>query len=305
VDLFFALSGFLITGILLDSRDRTDYYRRFYARRTRRIFPLYFAYVGVLAMVMPGAWTPWYVTYTMNVRVALANSWAPTVAGTAFFWSLCVEEQFYAVWPAIVKHLTHERFMRLCLLLVVVALAARCWAVTSGNLFAAYVLLPTRMDGLALGAAAAVLARRPGGFDRMARVAPWAFGAAVSGLAIVVWRTVPHYAGWDAPLMASLGYALTALAAIALIIQTLAARDGALLQRVFTFGPLRYTGRRCYGLYVLGGTAAVLAESFELSPALTAVLTVGLSFALAEASWRVIEAPIIRGLRTPVIAAGA
>jgi peptidoglycan/LPS O-acetylase OafA/YrhL len=298
VDLFFALSGFLITGILLDARGRPDYYRRFYARRTRRIFPLYFAYIGVLAVLMPGDWFPWYATYLLNVRVALANNWSASVAGTAFFWSLCVEEQFYAVWPAIVARLTDRRVLRLCLALAALALVARIWAVATGHVFAAYVLLFTRMDGLALGAAAAVVARQSGGLDRLARWAPWALGSAGVVLAFLVART--HYAGWDTPAMASVGYSLTATASVSLLVLAVAHRP-----RVFTLAGLRYAGRRCYGLYVLGGVAGAAAHALALPASLSAVVSVALAFLMAEASWRVIERPMIQGWTPRLVPAHA
>jgi peptidoglycan/LPS O-acetylase OafA/YrhL len=292
VDLFFVLSGFLITGLLLDARHRPDYYRRFYARRARRIFPLYLLYVAVLAVVAPGAWLPWYLTYTLNVRIALANGWAPAVVGTAFFWSLCVEEQFYALWPAVVRRLDDRTLVRLCGVLAVVALLARLWAVRAGHPFAAYVLLPARMDGQALGAAVAVLSRHPGGLDRLARWAPGATALAALALAALIART--HYAGWDTALMQTVGYTSTAVASIALLVLAVARRAG-VCDRLTMLAPLRYAGRRAYGLYVLSGVAALLAEALGLPHGATTVLGVALAFVLAEASWHLIERPALEG----------
>jgi peptidoglycan/LPS O-acetylase OafA/YrhL len=107
VDLFFALSGFLITGILLDSLDSTSYFRTFYIRRALRIFPLYSAFLAVTLGLMhhilwrhkyPGIVTWWYLTYLQN--------WKPNhTAGDLHvdhLWSLAVEEQFYMAWPLLI-----------------------------------------------------------------------------------------------------------------------------------------------------------------------------------------------------------
>jgi peptidoglycan/LPS O-acetylase OafA/YrhL len=109
VDLFFVLSGFLITGILLDSKSNTGYFRKFYMRRFLRIFPLYygflFAFMFVLPLIDPeGAEFQlqfkeqiWYWTYLINWK--LATIYVSEYIGISHFWSLAIEEQFYLVWP--------------------------------------------------------------------------------------------------------------------------------------------------------------------------------------------------------------
>jgi hypothetical protein len=111
VDLFFVLSGFLITGILLDSRESHGYFRTFYARRVLRIFPLFFAYLFLVLVVFRYAWiwysgrdlwsatNPWwYFSYLLN--------WKPDHGYNDLYlghlWSLAIEEQFYLVWPLVV-----------------------------------------------------------------------------------------------------------------------------------------------------------------------------------------------------------
>ncbi|MBD0321145.1 MAG: acyltransferase, partial [Gemmatimonadetes bacterium] len=112
VDLFFVLSGFLITGILYDSRDSPAYFRNFYARRSLRIFPLYYAYLFAIFAVLPrvqaGAAGPaeesariWVWTYLSNVLFA-RGGWEVMPGHTTHLWSLAVEEQFYLLWFAAV-----------------------------------------------------------------------------------------------------------------------------------------------------------------------------------------------------------
>ena len=115
VDLFFVLSGFLITGILLDTREGPDYFRNFYARRVLRIFPLYYAALAVAFLLIPSVRRDalWYWTYLTNFRFAEVG-W-PKVPYLGHFWSLAVEEQFYLVWPALVFFLPRRVLPWLCL----------------------------------------------------------------------------------------------------------------------------------------------------------------------------------------------
>src|SRR6185503_19750329 len=110
VQLFFVLSGFLITGILLDSRTRPQFFRTFYTRRTLRIFPLYYAFLASALFIVPllanvPDWHAtalrnqvFYWTYTSN----WANPLGYAIPGLSHFWSLAVEEQFYLFWPVVV-----------------------------------------------------------------------------------------------------------------------------------------------------------------------------------------------------------
>ena len=177
VDLFFVLSGFLITGILFDTRAAPGYYTSFYARRALRIFPLYYVALAVILLVLPilGAmWhhaTPklfehqaWLWTYTTNIGIALHGRWELAATGqTVLFWSLAVEEQFYLVWPFLVAALSPRALTRLAGAMVVGALLLRLGLVFWGDhVVAVYVSTLTRMDALAMGALVALAARRAG-----------------------------------------------------------------------------------------------------------------------------------------------
>ena len=129
VDLFFVLSGFLITGILLDSRHDKRYFLNFYARRTLRIFPLYYAVLVIAILIVPAvmgfsklpelysrlvANQLWLWTYLQNFAQASGPHALP---GFGHFWSLAVEEQFYWVWPLAVFLLPRRHLFRLCITL--------------------------------------------------------------------------------------------------------------------------------------------------------------------------------------------
>ncbi len=159
VDLFFVLSGFLITGILHDSKQKLiasgkgagAFFGNFYARRTLRIFPLYYAVVVFSLVLLPhladllrhvvshdkadliasklnrfesiGDYAWWFWLYLSNIPIAYTGKWLHGILGVS--WSLAIEEQFYLVWPMLVWFLSRTNAIRACVLLAVVALASR------------------------------------------------------------------------------------------------------------------------------------------------------------------------------------
>src|SRR5262245_43395916 len=164
VQLFFVLSGFLITGILLDARDSPSYYRSFFVRRVLRIFPLYYATLLVLLVLLPAlGLAP--SSFRRDPLVELSywayftNWYGPFHPGEdslSHFWSLASEEQFYLLWPFVVHRRSAEWVMRLCLAIAAASLALRIAMVVTGfPVQAIYQFLATRMDALALGGAAA------------------------------------------------------------------------------------------------------------------------------------------------------
>jgi peptidoglycan/LPS O-acetylase OafA/YrhL len=152
VDLFFVLSGFLITGILLDARGEgsttpAGYYTAFYARRVLRIFPLYY-----LLVIPLGTW--WYWIFAQNIHIALYG-WRAIPQTLSHLWSLAVEEQFYLVWPLIVAVLPRRTLRTVCLALIAGAPVLRFVLPP----VAAYALTLPRADALAMGALVAILVR--------------------------------------------------------------------------------------------------------------------------------------------------
>ena len=175
VDLFFVLSGFLITGILLDSREKPGYFSRFYKRRLLRIFPLYYFAVLVtwLTIVLIekapdrlqgyDSFT-WFFTFTPNIAMGLKNDWLwhSEVFNLNHLWSLAVEEQFYIFWPFVVYFMPKRGLAILCLLLLAMGTGLRNMTdhvVGTEFSVAAYTLPFCRMDGLAIGAFVAVALR--------------------------------------------------------------------------------------------------------------------------------------------------
>ncbi len=171
VDLFFVLSGFLITGILYDTQRSAHFFRNFYARRILRIFPLYYAVIlGLMAVSLLLGYR-WFVPGTLLYLTYLHTLWINGVGYTTapwvninHLWSLAIEEQFYSVWPLLVFLLGRKRRIAMAALVgVLLSVSLRCWVYRSGLIgahpYATYSWTPSRMDGLLLGAVLAMLVR--------------------------------------------------------------------------------------------------------------------------------------------------
>jgi peptidoglycan/LPS O-acetylase OafA/YrhL len=308
VDLFFVLSGFLITGILYDAKHGAGYFKNFYARRALRIFPLYYlALTVVLAMrfVVPNAheWgtqhPAWAWVYATNFIMATRGAWSFGVLD--HFWSLAVEEHFYFVWPTCVYFLSRRGLMITAFAMLVVAFGLRVWyAGYLGDGFAAYVLTPTRMDALAAGGLVALAARRPVGLSPL--TAPARVAAVLLALAfgaLVVWR---HDVDQTDPFIASLGLSTLSLffAAVLVLVITWAP-----VRRVAEHGLLRWFGKYSYGLYVWHPIVFVLLFHTETARALrdgqtpvhallNSALALSLSLALTLLSYHLVEEKFLR-----------
>ncbi len=263
VDLFFALSGFLITGILIDTRGTPHSLRNFYARRTLRIFPLYFTFLAIVFFVGPLtslATNPefrvlqdnqgWLWSYLTNVLIAWKGDLAvPLHLG--HLWSLGLEEQFYLVWPCIVLLVPSKAVGRVCLALSVAAVLLRtALVIRSGwGVDAAYMMMPARLDALLLGGCLAVLVRSPAG---LARVRRWQRPVTLAAVALLV-----AIAGWrqgmvrNDPYMQIAGYAALSLVAVSLIVGALPGSGALTLQRLLAAPPLQSIGKYSYAVYVV------------------------------------------------------
>jgi peptidoglycan/LPS O-acetylase OafA/YrhL len=175
VQLFFVLSGFLITGILLDSRNEPHPYKTFYARRALRIFPLYYTFlIGrflIVPLFIPDLGVP--IGHQLCFWLYVSN-WGDLIlgglAGLSHFWSLAVEEQYYLVWPALAGRIRDSRFAWTCGALAVVALVARILMKSLGAQHDwEYASTITRVDGLALGSLVALAIRSERGRAMLAR----------------------------------------------------------------------------------------------------------------------------------------
>lgn len=259
VDLFFVLSGFLITGILIASVGLPRYFRNFYIRRSLRIFPLFYGVLLLLFALTPVLHLEWhrghlaYLVYCQNIEVFLSPIGIEHVLPSinlSHLWSLAVEEQYYLLWPVTIWLIRDERkIMRLCLLLVLASLVLRLVlliALPSEVAWGwAYKMLPTHWDGLLLGSWLA-MARRRWSVDELVRRTRWPVVVSLGILAVVVasTRTLDYHTN---P-MAAIGYPAIAVIFTGLLLRCLAA--GSWEFHFFSLGFLRFMGRYSYGFYV-------------------------------------------------------
>lgn len=321
VDLFFVLSGFLITGILLDTRDSERYFTTFYARRTLRIFPLYYLVLFLALVVLPKFpavhavlsgqpewppqwthWTQWpYWVYLTNFSI-VDRGWVHGWVDVA--WSLAIEEHFYLVWPAVIWWCPPRLVALLCAVILVAEPIARVYArAAMVDPLPIYLLTWFRLDGLATGALLA-LAQRRGLLPSLDRWVPVVVIAAVAGL--ILCTIQGGHTWWWNRRMQQYGYSLIAIAAGAMLVSAVNRPADSLWPRMLSAGWLRAFGKYSYGLYLihLPVMSAVREyvfnpeEWFGLAPwsaqALFYAAAAAPAFALAWLSWRLFEAPILK-----------
>ncbi len=303
VDVFFVISGFLITGLLVRERERTGRigFRAFYARRVRRLLP-----AGMLALVVTlgasflliapldrasAALDAAAAALSVgNIRFALASGdyFAAVGEPSPFlhFWSLAVEEQFYLVWPALVVIAAAlggvRRGLGVALVAVIAASFAADLVVTREAVGWAFYSLPTRAWQLALGGLLAVAARPLDGVPSPLRAClGWAGLAALAAAAVAFDGSLAYPGAWALAPTVATG---------ALIVAGTARRGPALL---LTTRPLRFLGRISYSLYLWHWPILMLpaaAIDGELPP-VERVALASLAVAVAWASWRFVEEP--------------
>jgi peptidoglycan/LPS O-acetylase OafA/YrhL len=267
VDLFLALSGFLITGILLDGKRNGQslgpYLRVFLTRRTLRIFPLYYAYLALLflalPLVRPGLPEEnriWVWMYLSNLLMAI-EGWEGMPSHTTHLWSLALEEQFYLLWPLVVYWANDRRLLKICVGGFLFAIATRLGLqLLSADAIAAYTLLPARLDPLTAGAFVAVLLRNVRGADLALRAAPAMAGGSLAALgALGLWHGWFHSEGSFLPPLSLevqlVGYPAVAVLSTSIIVLALAAPEGSPLHRLLTSRVLLILGKYSYAIYLL------------------------------------------------------
>jgi peptidoglycan/LPS O-acetylase OafA/YrhL len=320
VELFFVLSGFLITGILYDTHNEPRHFRNFYMRRFLRIFPLYYGvlalvfFVAPLILLVQGPTLDylvdrqaWAWLYAVNIYIARNGEWSFSYLN--HFWSLAIEEHFYFFWPLVVFLLAHRprALIAVSLATALCAMLARLTGSLMGlSWWTTYTLTPFRLDGLALGAFLAVTVRQPWGLERLTRALPLV-AAVVGGLLAVtfIWTRLVSSEGLELILPVRAALILTLLAC--LLVWALIAPDRSATSRFFRARSMVFLGTYSYGLYVYhhfisyylitNRTDLELAHwlgSHLAAVALQATLGVSASLALAYMSYELFEKRFLR-----------
>ncbi len=327
VDLFFVLSGALITGILLDTKGSPAYFQNFYIRRVLRIFPLYFAVLIFSFYVLPHFPIPklanlnrvhgdeiWYWLFLSNYSIAAVNDYRHGIMDVT--WTLAIEEQFYLVWPMVVYFLNRKQLVVTSIALIVFSLTLRFILLAldvgrheGGQVYrvALYVLTPTRLDGLCAGALIALAVRSdiPTQFLRKLWPILVAAGGALTGGYMIFSGGLAE----NDPVVQSVGYTVFAVLFAGVVLGGLTeSGSGSWFDRILGARVLAMFGLFSYALYLFHMPLRAMLRDVVLKPAnfhlypggeivgqlVFYVAGISLSLALAALSYYCYERPFLR-----------
>jgi peptidoglycan/LPS O-acetylase OafA/YrhL len=315
VDLFFVLSGYLITGILLEERERTGTIdlRAFWTRRARRLMPALLATMPAIALyarfVATSAELPTLradalatLAYVANWRAIFAQRsyWDLFLAASPLehTWSLAIEEQFYVLWPLVVWVLSRRRLFGVSVALALASAVAMAMLYQDGNTTRVYLGTDTRGCAILVGAMLACA------FDRARAWIPARAIDAASFVALAVLAFAWSRLDGQDPLLYRGGFWVTELAA-AVLVFTCAARGDSPVARFFSLRPLRALGAISYGVYLYHWPIFVIMDEQRtgLDRPLLVPLQIVTTLVISQVSYLAVEQPIRRARRLPVPAA--
>jgi peptidoglycan/LPS O-acetylase OafA/YrhL len=292
VDLFFVLSGFLITGILLDTKESAGYFKNFYARRCLRIWPLYYASLllmfGIIPVLLPAHGhtifkrsSPWWA-FPLFIQNFLIPAPARATGLLGVTWSLAIEEQFYLVWPLVVRFCSTPVLRWIALSVVCLSPVLRLFLSSMG--VDLYANTFSRLDGLMAGALVAIVIRGTDFVPSRFLRAAWFALCLATPLAFV---TEAFDARW-------IVFSMSAVASVSLVYLSLYSG------RRWLHGVLRnrflvYTGTISYGLYLLHKIPFNVGTILHLNqyPLLAAPVLLAAAYGIAALSWTLLEKPFL------------
>ncbi|MGX5172731.1 acyltransferase family protein [Aliikangiella sp. IMCC44653] len=320
VQLFFVISGFLITKILLDNKGSPQQLKNFYIRRSLRIFPIYYITLAFFFILLPlfnaaPTWIQepidhqwWFWTYMHNwIRPYMGDS------GFGHLWSLAIEEQYYLLWPLFVIWLSPKRLIQICLLLVVSAPIFRYWffyhypeawgGIETGA-SAAYDFTVSRWDAIALGSLLGIISKQPKLIEPLNRYCVFALSAvlAIIAIQIVIFH---HFISVSAGV--SLLNQTTAALAFFLVVIFVVDRQTSPLTKALEFAPIKLVGKYSYAMYLFHLPIMICWNNYwqfeaanysGIKMAMLVLFNYGsvflLTMILAAASWALIEHPFLK-----------
>jgi peptidoglycan/LPS O-acetylase OafA/YrhL len=294
VDLFFVLSGLLITGILLDTKQSEGYFKNFYARRCLRIWPLYYSVLLFMFVIVPvvrpseahtvfaARSSPWwsYPIFLQNFLVPIPLAATGALGVT---WSLAVEEQFYLVWPLVVRFCTRPQLRNIAIAVICLSPVLRFYL--SKHHVDIYSNTFCRLDGLMAGALLALVIRSDAFFPSKFLTGAWITFLVSTPLALVI-ETV--HARW-------IGFSVVALASVAFVYLAMFSTQR-WLRALLTTRFMVYTGTISYGIYLLQKIPLDAAKAFHLDKHqfLALPMTAAATYAMATISWNLLEKPFLK-----------
>jgi peptidoglycan/LPS O-acetylase OafA/YrhL len=297
VDLFFVLSGYLITGILLRLKEQRSagggYWKPFYLRRIRRIVPPYVGFLVLLSLFFAVPWVHiwyWYAFFAANFALALDKV---RVAAMTPLWSLAVEEQFYLVWPCVVLLCSRKTLRGIALAAVIASPLLRAlFTPAFATHFPIYSLTIFRADTLAAGAFIALCESEDEQWvKRHGRMA--LFGTALALALLALFSFLPSFrTGANSIFFNSVAYSLSVGLFACTLTYTLGIRQG-LLHSILTARPLRFIGLISYTFYLYFVAVILRVEVHVHSTVLVAALAFVITGLISAVSWYFVESRIL------------
>lgn len=295
VSLFFVLSGFLITRILIATKELPNYFSSFYARRSLRIFPLYYFFLCLNFFIVPLIFkTPiipasqqiYHWVYLQNF--ALTFKWLHN--GPIHFWSLAVEEHFYLFWPLLIYFLNVRRIAIASILIIIIAFLVRLIMVNKG--FEVYYFTFARIDELSLGALLAILEIRHKLTDKYANRF-LLLSVIVAIPTVVLWA---FFSGAANAVMQVVKFNFLGLTFFGIVAFVISVRETNWIKRLLQVKPILYSGKISYGLYVYHPLCIGLVHTFfpHTNLVLRFLLALGFTFLLSTVSYYLIEVNFLK-----------
>ncbi len=312
VDLFFVLSGFLITGILLDSRSSSHYYRNYITRRVLRIFPVDYFVLLIFLILIP--WLlphimgehydyylkhqPWFWLYGQNWLFSITGF--PQNHTMVHFWSLAVEEQFYIFWPLLIKIFDAKKLLKVCIAIVLFSIYFRLNLGNKLGFLVPYRYMATfsRMDTISIGAMIAILIRNNKKW--LEKYVPiLALISAFCAIAGVIYYRSTNF------LAVPSIYTFVAVFSGCLLLYSLSV-DKPWIIRIADHRAFRFLGKYSYGIYIYHYIIFnVLYYNVQpqfiryfghywIAEALNGILTFGFSILVSLVSYKYLESPFLK-----------
>jgi peptidoglycan/LPS O-acetylase OafA/YrhL len=315
VDLFFVLSGFLITDILLRALDKPHFLRNFYVRRVLRIFPLFYLALIICLLILPNIKSlqlnadyyvnnqVWLWTYLQNWLFIFKEPYGDSIL--LHTWSLAVEEQFYLVWPLVILLVRRQKVLlgiALGALVLVIAVRYGLWAMhIEGMPYWSFYTF-TRVDGLCVGSALALLMR-----VNLEFLKKWLY-LVVSAIALVNFGFyfINKQSDFTMPYLAITGYTTFTLVFGIIVYEAVRAESG-IIQLLLNNRFLKFFGRISYGLYVYHWPIYIIlfdrltswsiahgVAGAKLAPFLSALAITIIAIIISVISYRYFERPFLK-----------
>jgi len=294
VDIFFVLSGFLITGILLDlrSKDLGKYFSHFYSRRARRILPPYVLLLLIATPIFGASWMAHWYLYLGAMNYQLGFHFPPEYGAFSQLWSLGVEEQFYLLWPFAVYFVSEKKLPYLAAGLMVAAPVIRALLVPiDTNHWMDYQTMYCRMDCLAMGTLLTFLWRS----RHRETLKKYGYLALLPTLftPVLMLYLAKHYYGYSTMDGTLRGSVVTIEIALVAAAGTVIWALGGRFTGILTAAPMRWLGKISYSFYLIHMSCIMIAQKYIHSVWLAAACAAAASIIYSALSWHFMESPIL------------